>query len=51
MSSLFTEILDKIDGIPASRKDIVRLLDKMEHDVQAAQNEEAADWIINLTDA
>ncbi len=46
MSSLFTEILDKIDQIPVSRKDVVRLLDKMEHDLHAAENEEAADWVV-----
>lgn len=46
MSNLFAEILDKLDEIPISRKDVVRLLDKMDHDMQAAENEEAADWVL-----
>lgn len=46
MSNSFAEILDKLDEIPISRKDVVRLLDKMDHDMQAAENEEAADWVL-----
>jgi len=46
MSSLFAEILDKIDQVPVRRTDVQRLLGKMEHDLQAAENEEATDWII-----
>ena len=46
MSNLFAEILDNLDEIPISRKDVVRLLNKMDHDLQAAENEEAADWVV-----
>jgi len=46
MSSLFAEILDKIDQVPVRRTDVQRLLGKTEHDLQAAENEEATDWII-----
>lgn len=46
MSNLFTEILDRLDEIPINRKDVERLLDKMEHDLQAAENEAAADWVV-----
>ena len=46
MSSLFAEILDKLREIPVNRKDVVRLLDKMDHDLQAAEKEEAADWVV-----
>ncbi len=46
MSSLFAEILDKIDQVPVRRTDVQRLLGKMEHDLQATENEEETDWII-----
>ena len=39
MSNLFAEILDNLDKIPISRKEVVRLLDKMDHDLQAAETE------------
>ncbi len=46
MSNLYAEILDNLDKIPGSRKDVVRLLDKMDHDMRAAESEELADWVI-----
>lgn len=46
MNTLFAEILDKIEQIPVRRGDVRRLLRKMEHDLKAAEEETAADWIV-----
>jgi len=50
MSSPFAELEGKLERIPLNRSTVVRLLEKMDHDLDAAEfnREKAPDWVVKM---